>query len=308
MGNLLEHCKAENLVWSSEIGKGYHYTNEDGEVKTIFDYQFPFPKETQVSFCAKYNIPMDRRIAFYQSFMECIKRETEVSDHLKNAKVNSILTFSRVEQVQDESKNVHFLLESEQVWPVMDKLFADAIPALSVIDVINRLCVVLRDISRETVGVIHRGLDFRKVYINAESKILMSGFFYSHFPGGSDVGNLDYLPCCPSNLTETYLKREVGSQSEDFRMLAIAAWNILSGLPFDAQISKYRLVKPEYATEELADILLTGINGLEDDSQCNAFRRNLMDCRKALNKTEYANLVIPVRKKIQKEYRVEEVD
>lgn len=305
MSRLLEVCSPYNLAWKNGFVTGYHYKKENGEISTVFDYSIPFSKEEENLFCTRYNIPPDQRIHFYESLLKCIQREISVSNHLKEAGINSILTFSKADQAKDDKKVSHVLLETEQqVWPMVEKLFRDSISAISVIDVILRLSIVMRDIGRDPVSVVHRGLNLNDVYINSQEKILMGGFYYSAFPGG-EVSDTPYLPCAPANLSESFLKGEPGSQSEDIKMLAKAAWNIFSGNPHDSQLSMDRLVKPEYAPEELTDILLSGINGLSDDTQCNAFRRNLLSCRKTLNKTDYAKTMIPVHTQPIKAVRID---
>lgn len=300
---LLEKCTPDNLAWKNRLAFGYHYKAENGTVKTVFDYRIPFAKDVEQDFCARYDIAPSERMAFYKSLIRCVRHEIDVSSYLRDKNVPSILTFSRVEQAQDENKVTHVLLETEQVWPIVGKLFGESLSAMSVLDVFLRLCIILRDIGKEDVSVIHRGVDMNEVYINADNKILLGGFYYAKAPASVAVDFPPYLPCRPSNLTEAYLRGEKGSQAEDIHTLAITAWNVFSGLPHDAQLSLDRLVKPEFAEDELAQVLLQGIYVAEEN--CTAFRRNFTNCRKVLNKTDYHKVMVPTRHQPLKKFKVE---
>lgn len=301
---LSDVCTSKNFAWETELASAFHYRNEDGEVKTVFRYQVPLPPEKEAIFMAKYDVAANDRLSFYQNLVRCIQREVAISDYLTKAKVSSILTFSAVEQERDEKGVSYIYLETEQVWPVMKKLLTGAVPAITVLDVIYRLAVVLRDLGKEDVGVVHRGLDLNKVYINQEEKLKVGGFFYADCPG---LGSFpDYLPTRPVNLPFVFLHGERGHQGFDLMTLSITAWNLLSGHPFDARLADSRLVFPAYATEGLVEALRIGMSGSLE--YCNLFRRKLSDCRKQLVKTDYAQLAIPIRQQLLKEFVVEYID
>lgn len=305
MAHLLSCCKSENLAWKNGFSNGYHISDGNNRSKTVIDYPIPLPKDIEDTVCTRYNIAPDQRKNFYQSWLECIQREIAAANYLKSAGVKSILTFTKVEQEQDENKIAHVLMETEdKIWPVVGRLFSDTISAMSLIDVTLRLALVLRDINKDPVNMVHRGVDLNEVYINSEDKILLGGFFYADIPGKSS-SEIPYLPCASANFMHSYSKEDEIGQNSDIKALSIIAWNLFSGNPHDAHLSLERLVKPEYAPTELADILVTGIMGLADNTQCNVFRRSLLNCRKMLNKTDYVNTQIPIRHQPTKQIRVD---
>lgn len=294
-------CTDAHLVWESRIGSAFHVTNETGEIKTVFRYQIPFPADKEAEFLARYNVPASDRLRFYKDFAKCIQRQIQASNLLAQAKVPSILTFSDMKQERSQDGVTSIYLESEQVWPIMDRLLVNEVSPINLLDVIRRLGMILRDIHKEELGISHRGLDLNEVYINADNKILLGGFFYADIPSAERY--TDYLPMKPANLPAPLLRGEKGTLGADVQMLAIAAWNLFSGHPFDARLTSRRLVYAEYATDEIVEALLYGLSGA--DETCNAFLRRLSDCRKVLSKTAYAQTTIPIRRQRLKEFKVE---
>ena len=288
-------------VWSGEMADAYHCTDESGVVRTVFRYRIPFPAEQEAVYLVKYGKEPQDRLELYQQMARCIQRQVKVSEYLKESGIPSVLTYSKVEQARDEDGVSHIYLESEQVWPVIDKLISPSVSVITVLEILMRLAYILRDISK--VGVVHRGLDLKEVYINADNKILLGGFFYSECPGLDRYP--DYLPQRPGNLPGLFLRGEAGHQGTDIQTLAILGWNLFSGVPHDARLRRSRLVFPEYAAEEVVSALMIGLQGREEE--CNAFRRKLADARKLLGKTDYAETKLPFVKPLLKEFVVKYV-
>ena len=300
---LKDVCLPKNFAWESELADAYHYTNANGEMRTVIHYQIPLPSNKQNVFMARYNVAGTEMRGFYQNLVHCIQQEVSVSKHLTGHNVASILSFSAMEQSRDDKGVSHIYLETEQIWPLLDKVLVDPTPSITVLDVIYRLSVVLRDISKDPVYVVHRGLDLNEVFINRKNRIKVGGFYYASYPGSYSYP--DYLPNRPSNLPIAFLNGEIGHQGLDLMSLALVAWNLLSGNAHDAKLNNSRWVFPRYATEELVDAIKIGISGNEET--CHIFRRRLQECRKRLSKTDYSAQFIPIRKQALKDVSVEYV-
>lgn len=297
---LSEFCVESNWAWDSDLGSAYHYTRPDGEVRTIFRYQIPFSPDKEALLLAKYNIPAEERLRFYQNFVRCIQRQVNVSKYLEEEKVNSILTYINSEQIRSEQGTVSIYLETEQVWPILQHLLVGEVPAITVLDAVSRLAVILRDINREQIGVVHRALDLREVYISAKNKILMGGFFYASC---QKLGPYpDFLCCSPAHIVSSVRHGNPGSHKTDIQALSAIAWNLFSGLPHDCEHTSARRIAPEYSFPELNNALLMGLAG--EDEVCNIFRRRLSDCRKILNKAALPQMAIPIRSQRVQDIRV----
>lgn len=297
-------CSPENVAWETDLLTAFHYRNENGEMKTVMRYQVPLDPDKEAVYIAKHGIAPAERMGFYQNLVRCIQREVSVSEYLNKADVPSVLSYSKVEQEKSEKGTVYIYLETEQVWPATEKLLCDSISASTLLDLIYRLSIILRDISKDGIDVVHRGLDLREVYINAENRVRLSGFFYAACPNFGEYPS--YLPGRPVNLPYVLLNGDSGHQGYDIMTLAILSWNLFSGNPYDARLTSNRLVFPEYATEEITDALLCGMSG--NPENCNLFRRKLSDCRKQLSKNGEAPVYIPVRRQLLKDFIVEYVN
>lgn len=305
--DLYSVCTPENEAWQSELYTAFHYQTEDGTTKTVFRYQIPFTADMESELQIKYGMDPADRLPFYEKLLTGIQHQIEIGNYLLHHSVPSILAFTDAQQYQEDNIT-YILLETEEVLPIRMKLMAHEINAITLLDALIRLCVIIRDINSEKVGVSHRGLDLDSVYINKENKILLSGFYYAHGPQteGMTIHEIpSYLPILPPHLAHEVARGDVGSYGSDTQVLAKIAWNLFSGDPYDAELTDSRMVFPEYATEEIVAALTIGLSG--KDEVCNLFRRKLLECRKQLNLTEYANLMIPVREKRLVSFRDEYV-
>lgn len=300
--SLADFCVPENLAWHEEAGVAYHYLKKtlSGEVeKTIFQYQIPFPPEMEAIYLAKYGLQSSDRLNFYQNLVRCIQREVDITSYLNKQNIGSILSFSEVEQIRDNNGIIHIYLETEKVYPILRQQFgANEISALTFIDILYRLAIIFRDINK--AEVVHRGLDLRKVYISTDNKIMLGGFFYSACPGV--IPFTEYLPHTPPYLPKNLRQGSTGSQSSDIQSLSVLAWNLFSGGAYDLGFDPSYLVRPEYAPQEIIDILCLGIRC--KDEECNSFRRQLLNARKMLNKTNYSQQMLPLPKQALVEFSV----
>ena len=300
--SLASFCIPQNFAWQEEACSVYHYDKEtlSGIVdRTIFHYRIPFAPEVEAVYLAKYGLDARELLGFYQNLVRCIQRNVDVTNHLKTHDVNSILTFSEVEQVRDDNGVIHIYLETDMVYPTLHhQLGSTEISAITVIDIIYRLSIIFRDISK--FGVIHRGLDLRKVYLTADNKIMLGGFYYAAFPGMKNL--TDYMPHTPPYLPKNLRHGGVGSQSSDIQSLSVFAWNLFSGGAYDLGFDPAYLVRPEYAPKPIVDTLLLGIRCKDDE--CNAFRRQLLNTRKELSKTDFAEQKLPLPKQALVEFVV----
>lgn len=139
--------------------------------------------------------------------------------------------------------------------------------------------------------------------MNREDRILLGGFYYAASPLLPPPP--DYLPGHPSNLMESVLQGATGTPGSDMYALSCLAWNLFSGIPMDAQLPPHIRVYPQYGSEELAEVLLLGREGRDEDLA--AFRRRLSDCRKRISKDENAGQRIPVREQRRVLYEIDYV-
>lgn len=296
-------CKDGELVWSSEIYDAFCVKAEDGSAKTVFRYQIPLPGTRESIFMMKHQIRTSQRLSFYESLLKCIQHSVDISHYLMTQKTPSVVYFSDVQQAQENGIS-YVYLETEEIRPIQFKELNGEVNGITLLDILVRLNIILRDVNQ--AGVCLRQFDIDEVFLNQDGKILLGGFYYARGPGGADgETNLSnyppYLPDAPPHLTESLKKGGSGSWGQDVQMVALAAWNLFSGVPVDACWDRSRGVFPTYATPEIVEALQIGLSG--KDENCNLFRRKLLECRKKLNQTEYAKLNIPVRVFRFKEYR-----
>lgn len=295
-------------AWESHFGTAFHINDEKGSAKTVFQYQIPFSAEKEAELLTHFKVAPAERLAFYQKLLACIQHNLAVTNYLQRANVPSILHFTDVQQVKEDGRTILYL-ETDEVWPITARILHGEISQITLLDLLYRLSIILRDIHSETVGISHRGLDLNEVYIDGQGKILLGGFYYAACTR-ADIDEIgaspEYLPMKPVNLPIALEKGAKGSQGTDILTLAMNAWNLYSGNPFDVKLTSKRMVYPEYATDEIVAALALGLTG--QDANCNQFRRRLTECRKALNKTEFGSSFIPVRTQRIKQFRIEYVD
>lgn len=305
-------CTSDNLAWRSYYYDAFFYTSEKGEKKTIFRYDIPFPKEDEAIRFEQYGIPSDKRLWYYDHLARCIKRQYDISCLLNRNAVPSILTYhSSSTSQRDENTDInHLYFVSHEVRPIMDTLFKDRINLLTLLDVFIRLSVIIRDISKPPCCLSHRGISMDEIYLTPDNKILLGGFYYAATAYQGDgllVGDFDkplpYLPEQGMYFPPSLIAGGPGSAATDMQTISRIMFNFCSGLPWDTQWPSVPNIAPSYIPEELIQVLIFGMNCT--DADCNAFRRKLLDCRKALSKTEAAQISIPIRKPLLKQFAYE---
>ena len=172
---------------------------------------------------------------------------------------------------------------------------------MTVLGIFIRLATILRDIAKAPCAITHRGLDLQEVYLNANNKVLLGGFYYAHAPSFNGIP--EYLPESPRYLQSVYGQGQKGSAATDTQVLARMLYNLFAGVPWDAAWNTEPFIAPEYAPPELLPVLQMGLRCAEDE--CNAFRKSLMACYKQLNKQEGSQIMLPIRRQLQKEFSVE---
>lgn len=297
----LHELENKESGWETELYSVFHYTNETMERKTVFHYQIPLPPEKEAVYFSRHGVPAGKRREFYQTFLGCIQRQVKISDYLKRKDVQSVIAYTAVQQIRDTEGVTHIYLETDRLKPLTEELMQPSVSAITLLDIILRFSYIMRDIAK--VGVVHRGFDLKQTYFNEQNRIVMGGFLYSDCPVMDRY--TDYLPSRPPNLPKIFQAGERGHQGTDIQCIAISAWNLYAGLAWDAGLSNYRMIEPRYAAPEVTEALRLGLLG--EESQCNAFRRKIMEIRKVLNKTQYNSVFIPYRQQLRKQYRVDYV-
>lgn len=298
---LSEYCVEENHVWSNHYAKVFHAKTDSETYCTIFKYQIPFPPDEEKLFMARFGMDPDDRIKFYRNLACCIQQNIKTSQLLVSNKVPSILKILQVEQAKSSDGITNIYLKTEQVWPIRLQLLYDEVSRIDAINVIARLSVTLRDVNKAPHNVVMRGMDINEVYVNAEQKVLLGGFFYAASPMLPQPPG--YLPGRPNNIADTVLNGDVGDTGTDTYSLACLAWNLFSGIPLDAQVPKHLNIYPQYGTKELAEALWLGRSCKAENAA--VFRKRISDCRKQISKDVQASEHIPVRSQRKKQYAIE---
>ncbi len=291
---------SEEPSWETEFYNAYKVEDEQKNTKTAFHFQIPFAPEKEALVFEKHQIRPEQRKEFYQRLLVCVQHHLSTTRYLERLAVPSILTFSQVVQERIDGAS-HIFLVTDNVQPILSGLFSPSVTILTAMEATQRIASIMRDISK--VGVTHRGFTLEEVFLNADNKILLGGFYYASCPGVEKY--TDYLPNRPINLSPALLAGDPGHQGTDMQCLAMTAWNLFSGLSHDAAFTDYRLVLPRFATPDMANALQLALMGKEEN--CNAFRRKFTDARKAISKTEFAATLIPYRGKAKRAYRIDYV-
>lgn len=299
--SLHEVCKSGKPYSETSMYSLYR-TTVNGVNRSVFCYQIPFPPEREADLMVRYGLSADQRRKFYEDFLKALQHEIEVTDFLSRNGVPSLLVFLNMETMQ-ENETTYLYLETEYVEPLLQTELKTEISPITLIDITSRIAMILRDINAK--GVVHRGVDLREVFVNQEKKYLLSGFLYSFCESVNVSPFGSYLPNHPENISEKFLQGQVGSIGLDIQSLAKMIWNIFSGNAYDYPLKLNRKVFPEYADEDIVAALSVGLTG--NDSNCNLFRRKLVDCRKALIKAESEGnklQMIPIRQIKYKDYKI----
>ena len=300
-------CSKAEPAWERDFYSAYLAEGKDGIKKTVFCYQIPLNTDLEMVMLQKCGVSASERIRLYEHILTCVQHQIEVTAYLAEKNVPNVLAFSNLEQHR-EGNTTYLYLETEEVYPVTERIFRSACSRIELLDLLISLSMILRDLSDLEIGVTHRGFDLSEVYLDRDNKILLGGFYYACGPKleerDSDLSAYPpYFPLAPAHLTAQLFRGESGSCGQDIQMLAQVGWNLFSGEPFDAEHVGSKNVFPEYATEEIAEALLLGLSGKEES--CIAFCNKILECRKGLSKDQTEDIPVPISVARRKAYREE---
>lgn len=287
------------IIWRTKYSAAYM---EDGNM--TIRYRFPFSREREATLLGTYNLTPKDRVPYYQTLSTMVERNIAFTDYLKSEAIPSIFTFEKSYQKQEDSGVICvYCVASVPATPITQTIFAKDFNALTALDVFLRLAHILRDINKTPISPVLRHLDMDDIYLTEDNKILLGGFYY--FAADEFPAPPHFLADAAPVADEAISKGGKGNAGTDMQMIANIAWNIFSGLPWNCQQTpESRKIPPKYAPASLLAVLELGLRG--DPDSCNTFRKQLMQCRKELAKTDFAQLIIPCVHPYQKEYHFSE--
>lgn len=292
------YCEQSPPAWRGKYADGF-LIYDKAVKKTVFRYSIPYEDDRDAILQTSYSLTSEDRLKYYQSLVQGIQRNKAITGLLKANQVPSILGCELIEQEKDQKtgRNCIYLL-TEEVRPIEQVFFVSEINLLTLLDIFIRLQIIIRDIAKAPHCVTHHGISLDEVYFNADGKILLGGFYYATSP--KVPGTIPFLPDYPKHLSTDLTPGANDHAGRDMQQLTKMLYNILSGLPWDTQWDTLPRVAPAFAPNELADILMVGLNCTEAD--CNYFRRRLLNFRKDISKTELSTMMVPICKPIRKEF------
>lgn len=266
----------------------------------VIRYRFPYSRQREAALLGTYKLSPSDRVPYYHTLSAMVEHNLLFTEYLQQEGVPSILTFETSYQKQEENGIIGIYgVLSEPVTPITQSIFQSDFNALTALDVFLRLAHILRDIHKTPTSPALRHLDMDDVYLTGDNKIKLGGFFYVAAEGLNKPPA--YLPDAPALVSLAPSDDNRKAQAEDIKILARIAWNIFAGLPWDCcQYPVSLRVPPKYAPAQLRSVLEIGLSG--DPASVNAFRKQLLQCRKDLAKTDFAQLVIPAATPYRKEY------
>lgn len=89
-------CNNNAPAWIGKHAAAFSFINDAGIQKTVFRYTLPFSEEQDAILVYKYGMSPEQRASYYQTLVQGIQRNIEITRLLKNSGVNSILTFDSV--------------------------------------------------------------------------------------------------------------------------------------------------------------------------------------------------------------------
>jgi hypothetical protein len=284
------------IVWRTKYAAAYC---EDG--KMIIRYRFPYSRSRESALLGAYNIAPNERLKYYQTLSGMVERHITMSNYLGNEEVPSILTFDNTYQKREENGVIAvYCVCPAPITPLSKSIFASDCNALTALDVFLRLAHILRDINKTPTAPALRYLDMDDIYLTQDNKILLGGFYYATADG------LDSPPPYLVDAAQVYptaiQEGQAGDLGTDIQILSRIAWNIFSGLPWDAaHTAGSSKVPPRYAPPQLVALLEFGLTCNQESA--NTFRKQLLACRKELSKTDFANSIIPFQRPLRREYK-----
>ena len=265
----------------------------------VIRYRFPYSRQREAALLGSYKLSPADRIPYYQTLSAAVERSFLFTEYLRQENVQSILEFENTYQKQEENGVIGMYgVLTSPVTPITHAIFQKDFNAMTALDVFLRLAHILRDIHKTPIAPVLRYLDLEDVYLTQDNKIRLGGFYYVDGDGLSPAPG--FLPDAPV-VVPFPPSNEHRNQGEDIKILARIAWNIYSGLPWDCvQTHASQRIPPKYAPPILLQTLELGLNATVES---NTFRKQLMQCKKELAKTDFASLTIPACNPLRKEYQ-----
>lgn len=283
------------ILWRTKYAAAYME-----EENMVIRYRFPYSKQREAALLGAYQLTPGERLPYYQTLSAMVERNIAISEYLKEEQVQSILAYDHTFQKQEENGVICiYCIPEEPVTPLSCSLFHEDCNALTALDVFLRLTHILRDINKTPISPVLRYLDMDDVYLTQDNKIKLGGFFYATAEGLLQAPNYlqDAAPVVPADVRAG----APGNIGTDMRILSMIAWNVFSGLQWNCGHTSQTLkVPPAYAPSSLLKILELGLSG--DPEQFNTFRKQLLQCRKELAKTDFAQVIIPMGHAMTRQY------
>ena len=285
-----------DILWRTKYATAYE---ENGRM--VIRYRFPYSRQREAELLGCFHLTPEERLPYYQTLSAILERNLMLTDYLAEQGVPSILTFDSAYQSQEDNGIICvYCIPPVPVTPITRSLFAEDCNALTVLDVFLRLSRIQRDINKSPISPVLRYLDMDDVYLTPDNKILLGGFFYAEANGLPTPP--DYLPDAAAVVTQDQLSGLPTTEGTDMRILCRIMWNVFSGLPWDtAQTTASMRIPPLYAPAPLLSLLELGLTGECDN--CASFRKKILQCRKELAKTEFAEMTIPFCIPYRREFR-----
>ena len=287
-------------LWQTKYATAYRQ-NE----KTIICYRFPHESNREAALIGKYGLLPGDRMEYYQTLSCAVERHFSIAELLHSAGVPNVISYSKTYQKKESNGAICvYAICDDAITPVTQSLLSEETKALDVLDMILRLSTtILRDVAKPPLSLSLRCLDLDEVFLTGDNRILLGGFYYATSPLLSEPP--PFLPECPAT-TPPYSFLEspskIGANGADMQMISLIAWNLFSGLPWNtAHTSASFRIHPQHAPTSLLEVLKVGLCGKDQD--CSVFRKQLLQCRKELAKTEFADIIIPFPTPMEKQYQ-----
>lgn len=281
---LMELCTKENFAWSNGSIEGYWV---DG--LTILRRQIPLSPAVEARLMAEYGLGPDQRKDYYQTVAKAIQHEIAVTKRLKELGVKSTLTYIAVEQAKSADGALVICQSAEgQLTPLCQSILHGSVPAITILDIVSRLAIILRDLSQQ--GISHGNLSLDGIYLTEEQRILLGGWGYANGP--EIPAAPEYAIDAPGALWAG--QGAPGSVPSDMEVLSVIAWNLFCGLPGNTLRPPMPDVAPQYAPVPITAALAIGRSG--DKTKLQDFRKALSLARREILQSGEANTQIPIAK------------
>lgn len=264
---LQDLCTKNTYAWNNGAAEAYWPNGQ-----TIFRHQIPFAPAAEAKLMAEYGMLPEQRKAYYQGVAQGLQHEIAVSKVLRQLNLKSVLTYTAAEKAESNGSIAMLLAADGRLTPLTQILLQGNVPAITILDIISRLAVILRDLAQ--YGISHGNLSLDEIYLTSDNRILLGGWRCASGPN---------LPPPPRYNPDTYKAltgRQAATGHSDMVDLAAIAWNLFSGQPGTIERPGMPDVAPQYATNTITAALVIGRSG--DPGQLQEFRKALSAARRDL--------------------------